>query len=68
MSGSVLELPGGETVPIDEKGYLLDPARWSPAVAETMARADACSARRLDVPSPRVDSPPSSVQITSNRC
>ncbi len=40
MSGSILELPGGETVPIDEKGYLLDPARWSPAVAETMARAD----------------------------
>jgi tRNA 2-thiouridine synthesizing protein E len=40
MSTASLELPGGETIPVDEKGYLLDPTRWSPQVAETMARAD----------------------------
>jgi TusE/DsrC/DsvC family sulfur relay protein len=40
MSDSRLDLPTGERVPIDEKGYLLDWRGWSPVVAETMAAAD----------------------------
>ena len=40
MNPSVLKLPGGRAVAVDEKGYLLDPADWSKAVAETMAAAD----------------------------
>jgi tRNA 2-thiouridine synthesizing protein E len=35
-----LQLPGGRTVAVDDKGYLLDPADWSETVAETMAAAD----------------------------
>ena len=35
-----LQLPGGECLPLDEKGYLLDHEAWSPAVAEEMAAAD----------------------------
>lgn len=40
MSGRSLELPDGTTLPLDEKGYLLDWQRWSPGVAERMAAAD----------------------------
>ena len=40
MSGRTLRLPDGRAVALDEKGYLLDPADWSEAVAETMAAAD----------------------------
>ena len=40
MSEHVLELPGGGSLPVDEKGYLLDWNDWTPQVAETMASAD----------------------------
>ena len=40
MSASILEIAGGESVEIDEKGYLLDWHAWTPAVAEAMAAAD----------------------------
>ena len=40
MSNQVLQLPGGESVAIDDKGYLLDWTQWRRAVAETMAAAD----------------------------
>ena len=40
MSDSVLELPGGKSVLLDAKGYLLDWQMWSPEVAQTMAQAD----------------------------
>ena len=40
MSARTLQLPGGETLAIDEKGYLLDWRAWSPAVAATMSAAD----------------------------
>lgn len=40
MSPVALELGNGATVDLDEKGYLLDPAAWSPAVAERMASLD----------------------------
>lgn len=40
MNSSVLQLPDGQVLPIDEKGYLLDIKDWSPAVAEAMAAAD----------------------------
>ena len=40
MSETVLEIPGGQRVELDERGYLLDPSQWSPAVAECMARID----------------------------
>jgi tRNA 2-thiouridine synthesizing protein E len=40
MRSSVLQLPDGHSLSIDEKGYLLDHNDWSPAVAETMAAAD----------------------------
>jgi tRNA 2-thiouridine synthesizing protein E len=40
MSSGALKLADGTAVPIDEKGYLLDPDSWSPEVAETMAAAD----------------------------
>jgi len=40
MSGYQLDLPGGQSVAIDEKGYLLDWRDWSPEVAEVMATAD----------------------------
>ncbi|MBT8048659.1 MAG: TusE/DsrC/DsvC family sulfur relay protein [Xanthomonadales bacterium] len=35
-----MDIPAGGVVEIDEKGYLLDPEIWSPAVAEVMAAAD----------------------------
>jgi len=35
-----LNLPDGTTLPLDEKGYLVEPADWTPAVAETMAADD----------------------------
>ncbi len=41
MSASVLDIAGGASVDVDEKGYLLDWQAWSSAVAETMAAADA---------------------------
>jgi tRNA 2-thiouridine synthesizing protein E len=40
MSERTLGLPGGETLALDDKGYLLDWRAWSPAVAATMATAD----------------------------
>ena len=40
MSASDLQLPGGETIEVDEKGYLLDWLAWSRGLAETMAAAD----------------------------
>lgn len=40
MSASRLQLPGGASLPIDEKGYLLDWQAWTPAVAKAMAAAD----------------------------
>ena len=40
MTGAVLHLPGGVEVAVDAKGYLLEPADWTPAVAEVMASAD----------------------------
>jgi tRNA 2-thiouridine synthesizing protein E len=40
MNGSSLLLPDGISLPIDEKGYLLDHTGWTPLVAETMAAAD----------------------------
>lgn len=40
MSRSVLQLPDGQCLAIDEKGYLLNHNDWSPVVAETMAAAD----------------------------
>jgi TusE/DsrC/DsvC family sulfur relay protein len=40
MSTARLQLPGGASLPVDEKGYLLDWRAWTPAVAETMAAAD----------------------------
>ena len=36
----MLKLPGGEALPIDDKGYLLDFESWTPAVAEAMAEQD----------------------------
>ena len=39
MSRSVLQLPDGQCLAIDEKGYLLNHNDWSPVVAETMAAA-----------------------------
>jgi tRNA 2-thiouridine synthesizing protein E len=40
MSEHFVELPNGARIPVDEKGYLEDPAGWSPEVARTMASAD----------------------------
>ena len=40
MSSGELQLPGGENIALDERGYLLDPNDWSPPVAEAMATAD----------------------------
>lgn len=40
MNHSLLDVPGGSPVEIDEKGYLLDWLAWSPAVAAAMAAAD----------------------------
>lgn len=33
-------MEGGREIPVDEKGYLLDPDLWDPKVAEHMANAD----------------------------
>lgn len=40
MTRPELQLPGGDSLLLDEKGYLLDYAAWSPLVAETMAAND----------------------------
>lgn len=40
MSEGELKLPDGSTLNIDEKGYLLDHALWSPEVAGFMAATD----------------------------
>lgn len=40
MNVPELQLPGGETLYLDEKGYLLEYDRWTPVVAETMASGD----------------------------
>jgi tRNA 2-thiouridine synthesizing protein E len=40
MNTSILQLPGGEKLEVDEKGYLLDWAAWSRELAQTMATAD----------------------------
>jgi len=40
MTESSLQLPGGESLDLDEKGYLLDWLAWSPPAAEAMAAAD----------------------------
>lgn len=40
MSGRELQLDDGRVLPIDDRGYLLDPADWTPGVAETMAAQD----------------------------
>jgi len=40
MSETWLQLPGGERVSVDEKGYLTDYRDWTPAVALAMAAAD----------------------------
>lgn len=40
MTRNKLELAEGQTVPLDERGYLLKRSDWSPAVAEAMATAD----------------------------
>lgn len=37
---NTLQLPGGETVALDDNGYLEDWGRWSPLVAETLAAQD----------------------------
>ena len=36
----MLQLPDGTSIPIDEKGYLLDPDDWTPQIAQAMAQAD----------------------------
>jgi len=40
MSTAFLDLPGGASLPVDEKGYLLDWRDWTPEVARAMAAAD----------------------------
>jgi tRNA 2-thiouridine synthesizing protein E len=40
MKAASLQLPGGEVLPIDDKGYLLDWTAWTPEAARTMAAAD----------------------------
>ncbi len=40
MSESELKLPDGRRLPIDDRGYLLDPGSWTPDVAGFMAQAD----------------------------
>lgn len=40
MSAAELQLPDGQLIALDERGYLLDQAAWSPAVAEVMAAKD----------------------------
>lgn len=40
MSACFLELPQGGQLAVDDKGYLLDWSRWTPAVTEAMAAID----------------------------
>ena len=40
MTGSSIQLKDGSSLAIDEKGYLLDPAAWTPEVSQLMASAD----------------------------
>ena len=40
MKAAELELPNGEPLSIDDKGYLLEFSAWTPVVAETMAARD----------------------------
>jgi TusE/DsrC/DsvC family sulfur relay protein len=40
MTGFSLQLEDGSRLEVDEKGYLLDPALWSPQVSRQMALAD----------------------------
>jgi tRNA 2-thiouridine synthesizing protein E len=40
MKPAKLELGDGASVELDEKGYLLNPANWTPVVAECMASQD----------------------------
>ncbi len=40
MNENFLQLPNGESLPVDEKGYLLDWLAWSGDVAATMAKSD----------------------------
>ena len=40
MTDSMLDIPGDEAVAVDDRGYLLDPSCWTPAVAQTMAAKD----------------------------
>lgn len=40
MSQGTLQLPNGESLPVDDKGYLLEYGAWKPLVAETMAAND----------------------------
>ena len=40
MSGKRLDLPGGEALDLDEKGYLLDWTAWTPQVSRAMAETD----------------------------
>lgn len=40
MSGGRLELPRGGSLPVDDKGYLLDWRAWTPEAARVMAAAD----------------------------
>lgn len=40
MNRPELQLPDGDSLLLDEKGYLLDYAAWTPLVAETMAAND----------------------------
>jgi tRNA 2-thiouridine synthesizing protein E len=40
MSELLLTLPDGTSLPVDEKGYLLDRTAWTPQVARAMAAAD----------------------------
>lgn len=40
MNVGVMEIGGGVRLAVDEKGYLLDPSNWTPAVALGMAAAD----------------------------
>lgn len=40
MKSQELQLPDGASLALDEKGYLLEYAAWTPLVAETMADND----------------------------
>lgn len=43
MSDFVLNLADGRAIPVDEKGYLLDPSDWDLSVAAHMAAQDEVS-------------------------